>query len=162
MARLRQLWDEAHSTSEIGRRLETTKNAVIGKARTLALPGRPSPIRRGGPAPERQARQEAPAWTPPPVMPAGRAALAAAEDGNASPAAASVTVASLEPRAWPTRELREYRWQIGEPRTVGFRLCGAPTLGRGPYCEAHSQGAYVLAQPGRSNGSLERDAAKQD
>src|SRR5277367_81445 len=45
--RLRQLWTEGHSTSEIGRRLGVSKNAVVGKAHRLDLPGRPSPIRRG-------------------------------------------------------------------------------------------------------------------
>ena len=39
------LWDEGHSTSEIGRRMGITKNAVIGRAHRLMLPARPSPIR---------------------------------------------------------------------------------------------------------------------
>ena len=39
------LWDEGHSTSEIGRRMGITKNAVIGRAHRLRLPARPSPIK---------------------------------------------------------------------------------------------------------------------
>jgi GcrA cell cycle regulator len=46
--RLRALWDEGHSTAEIGRRLSVSKNAVVGKAHRLDLPARPSPIRRDG------------------------------------------------------------------------------------------------------------------
>ena len=42
ISRLRALWDEGHSTAEIGRRLGITKNAVVGKAHRLALPPRPS------------------------------------------------------------------------------------------------------------------------
>jgi len=38
---LRQLWDEGHSTAEIGRRLGVSKNAVVGKAHRLDL-SRPS------------------------------------------------------------------------------------------------------------------------
>jgi GcrA cell cycle regulator len=38
---LRQLWDEGHSTAEIGRRLGVSKNAVVGKAHRLDLPSRP-------------------------------------------------------------------------------------------------------------------------
>lgn len=45
IARLRVLWAEGHSTAEIGRRLDVSKNAVIGKAHRLDLPERPSPIR---------------------------------------------------------------------------------------------------------------------
>ncbi|MDQ2804861.1 MAG: GcrA family cell cycle regulator, partial [Pseudomonadota bacterium] len=43
--RLRALWEEGHSTAEIGRRLGVTKNAVVGKAHRLDLAARPSPIR---------------------------------------------------------------------------------------------------------------------
>ncbi|QCE32664.1 GcrA cell cycle regulator [Acetobacteraceae bacterium] len=43
--RLKTLWAEGHSTAEIGRRLGTTKNAVVGKAHRLKLPTRPSPIK---------------------------------------------------------------------------------------------------------------------
>ena len=45
IARLRQLWQDGHSTAEIGRRMGITKNAVVGKAHRLALVPRPSPIR---------------------------------------------------------------------------------------------------------------------
>jgi GcrA cell cycle regulator len=47
-ARLRVLWDEGHSTSEIGRRLGVSKNAIVGKAHRLDLTARPSPIKRSG------------------------------------------------------------------------------------------------------------------
>ena len=46
IGQLRALWDEGHSTAEIGRRLGVTKNAIVGKAHRLDLPARPSPIRR--------------------------------------------------------------------------------------------------------------------
>ncbi|NVN40949.1 GcrA family cell cycle regulator, partial [Ameyamaea chiangmaiensis] len=63
IARLRALWQEGLSTAEIGRQLEITKNAVVGKAHRLGLPPRPSPIRRqaseGSPRPSR-ARVAAP------------------------------------------------------------------------------------------------------
>lgn len=41
---LRALWAEEHPASEIGRRLGTTKNSIVGKAHRLGLPSRPSPI----------------------------------------------------------------------------------------------------------------------
>ena len=48
VARLRTLWAEGHSTAEIGRRMGTTKNAVIGKTHRLHLTPRASPIRGKG------------------------------------------------------------------------------------------------------------------
>jgi GcrA cell cycle regulator len=68
IGQLRALWDEGHSTAEIGRRLGVTKNAIVGKAHRLDLPARPSPIRRDpDAAPERRApvrRVEGPTLPP--------------------------------------------------------------------------------------------------
>ncbi len=47
ITRLRSLWQDGLSTAEIGRRMQITKNAVVGKAHRLTLPPRPSPIRKG-------------------------------------------------------------------------------------------------------------------
>ena len=47
-AMLIALWAENMSTPEIGRRLGISKNAAVGRAHRLGLPGKPSPIRRGG------------------------------------------------------------------------------------------------------------------
>ncbi len=40
------LWEEGLAASEIGRRLDVTKNAVIGKVHRLGLAKRQSPIRK--------------------------------------------------------------------------------------------------------------------
>ena len=44
--KLRNLWSEGLTTGEIGKRLDVSKNAVVGKAHRLGLKGRPSPIKR--------------------------------------------------------------------------------------------------------------------
>jgi GcrA cell cycle regulator len=46
--RLRQMWDRQMTASQIGASLGMSRNAVIGKARRLKLPARPSLIRRDG------------------------------------------------------------------------------------------------------------------
>src|SRR5690349_4459041 len=77
--RLRALWDEGHSTAEIGRRLGVSKNAVVGKAHRLDLPARPSPIRRDGAssgAPRRSAPRRVAGPTLPPLASAGPVLLA--------------------------------------------------------------------------------------
>lgn len=43
---LKELWAEGLTTGEIGKRLEVSKNAVVGKAHRLGLKSRPSPIKR--------------------------------------------------------------------------------------------------------------------
>lgn len=47
VAELERLWATGATTAEIGRKLNVSKNAVVGKTHRLGLPGRPSPIKRG-------------------------------------------------------------------------------------------------------------------
>ena len=47
VGQLRIFWDEGHSTAEIGRRIQMSKNAVIGKADRIGL-SRPSPLKPKG------------------------------------------------------------------------------------------------------------------
>ncbi len=46
IAELERLWATGATTAEIGRMLNVSKNAVVGKSHRLGLPGRPSPIKR--------------------------------------------------------------------------------------------------------------------
>ena len=46
IADLTRLWNEGLTTSEIGKRLGISKNAVVGKAHRMHLSARPSPIKR--------------------------------------------------------------------------------------------------------------------
>lgn len=73
IAELRRLWPTGLSTTEIGRRLGVSKNAVVGKAHRLELIARPSPIRpRRDGAPQRPRR---PRQTPPTPLTPERLAL---------------------------------------------------------------------------------------
>ncbi len=119
VAHLRTLWTEGHSTAAIARRMNTSKNSVVGKAHRLGLPPRPSPIRGKGTGerPRTRARirpgepslpplhpvaDSAPAQPPPPQPPRPTAPA----DRPAVPAAARPI--SREPCCWP----------IGEPSEI--------------------------------------------
>ena len=54
VARLRELWDQGLPTAQIGKLLDFTKNAVVGKAHRIGLERRPSPIRRTAVKPDRK------------------------------------------------------------------------------------------------------------
>jgi GcrA cell cycle regulator len=148
VSRLRSLWDEGHSTSEIGRRLGVSKNAVIGKARRLKLSRRPSPIRPAGsgcpppscrrPVPKLaeiaplRRTAPSPAAPAPPPRPAPRSlSLPSAPEGQSA-----VRPPSLR------RGTALCCWPLGEPGTHTFRFCDAPALPRKPYCEEHCVLAY--------------------
>ncbi len=49
---LKRLWDEGVTTGEIGRRLNISKNSIVGKVHRLGLSGRPSPIKRKNETPK--------------------------------------------------------------------------------------------------------------
>ena len=145
IARLRALWDEGHSTAEIGERLGCSKNAVIGKAHRLELPPRQSPIIRaaGAPAPKRYVAPPVPQRVAPPPPAAIRP--------PPEPARPVVQVIVSPPRR---AHALPCCWPVGEPGTPDFHFCGAEALPGRPYCEPHCGVAYVKVRDRR-----EADAA---
>jgi len=158
IARLRMLWDEGHATAEIARRMGITKNAVIGKAHRLDLPGRTSPILRNGPAKPSIPRAKGP--TLPAIgesKPADAPATAAPTPWQ-SAAPLRTAVATL---AAPVRRMsgEPCCWPLGEPGTRGFRYCDAATERGRPYCPEHADLSTVKGKERRSRAdgaSLDR------
>jgi len=135
------LWEEGLPTSEIGRRMGVTKNAVVGKVHRLGLKKRQSPIRQTASSaqpkkakpvqPRVQAGGQAPAALPKPVLPAGE-------------------VVRLD-------ELTSSMccWPEGEPGTEEFHFCGQPSVPDKPYCEEHCARAYVKVSKDKKKKGFE-------
>ncbi len=95
ISRLRSLWHEGLSTAEIGRRMQISKNAVVGKAHRLTLSPRPSPIRKNS---ERRDQGAAP---PRPVA-AGREPVAESELPRPQPPATpEIQIQAVHPASAP-------------------------------------------------------------
>ena len=143
ISRLRALWDEGHSTAEIGRRLGITKNAVVGKAHRLMLPPRPSPIRRSEAANHVPRREMVKRTTGPtlPALPEARPAPA--------PRPALRAVAP-QPRGV---RVSACCWPIGDPGTPSFRFCDGGALPNKPYCAEHAALAYVKVRDRREDAA---------
>jgi GcrA cell cycle regulator len=164
IVRLRALWDEGHSTAEIGRRLGVSKNAVVGKAHRLDLPARPSPIRRdgaGGSTPRRSAPRRVAGPTLPPLSSTGpmmsaapgptmvpQVATMAPKPVHAAPPA---RVAPPAPR--PYGRVVTCCWPIGEPGTRSFRFCDTSSEPGKPYCADHARLAYVKVRDRREDAA---------
>ncbi len=154
IVRLRGLWDEGHSTAEIGRRLGISKNAVVGKAHRLDLPARPSPIRRDGSSQPRPRRPRVPRVAGPTLPPlASTRAPAPAFGGTLRPA-----LSAPAPRPQPVPPPRYGRvitccWPIGEPGTRDFHFCDAASVPGKPYCEQHAEVAYVKIRDKRDDAA---------
>ena len=132
--RLRALWDEGLSIAEIGRRLETSKNSVVGKAHRLDLPARPSPIRApNGAQPPTVPRVYKRSLPPLPCIVA-----APPRPPHQPPAPPQKAPEPPKPRRPPTA----CQWPLGEPGSKGFRLCGDPAADGYPYCATHCRVAY--------------------
>ena len=155
--RLRQLWTEGRSASQIATEIGNgvTRNAVIGKVHRLGMSGR--------------AKDQAPATAKPrPVKPiversAPMSHSAPMTRGATALAYAPIHEPILAPRAvrqdvvvpMTTRvsimELREAmcRWPLGDPSTQEFRYCGCRSPIGAPYCADHSRLAYQPTQDRR-------------
>jgi GcrA cell cycle regulator len=161
IARLRVLWDEGHSTAEIGRRMSVSKNAVVGKAHRLNLPARPSPIRRD--ASGASARPPTPRRVTGPTLPPLPATAEAPRNvqlPTSAPQSASPAAPVRAPvlRQVPQAQPRSQRtvsccWPIGEPGTKSFRFCDADATPNKPYCTEHAQLAYVKVRDRRDEAA---------
>lgn len=136
IAQMRALWSEGHSTAEIGRRMGTSKNAVVGKAHRIFLPPRPSPIRAAGSdIASRETILRAHGPTLPPLASLVLQVQRAPQVALTAPAPAPI-------RAY-VPPARECCWPLGEPGTRGFRFCCEQSKPGKPYCDGHTKIAYV-------------------
>lgn len=151
---LRDLWaDTALSAAAIGRQLGLSKNAIVGKARRLDLPNRPSPIITTGPrtqASKAQARRRARVQQPPTPKPPRAAVISTQVLAGERSAQARreadrrqhrpVYVGNSAPLHYPP-ELT-CQWIEGDLRHGGS-YCGGARAPDRPYCAAHCEVAYV-------------------
>ena len=134
IADLMRLWNDGLSTSEIGKRLGITKNAVVGKAHRLHLSARPSPIKR--------VAMRLPLVKQPMLKPAVNVAPPVA-----APAAPAPQAHASAPKRAVEMTPHSCRWPIGHPGDSGFHFCGDSALPGTPYCSTHAAAAYVKVKP---------------
>jgi GcrA cell cycle regulator len=135
---LTQLWSEGRSGAEIARRLNVSRNSVIGKAHRLDLPRRPSPIRYS----EGERKQQTKACRHNilsgelPTLPSLKTTTAIL-DGAPTKTLPGQTgegaIFKIDCCCWP----------IGDPGSSSFQFCEQPTLPGKPYCQEHANRAYV-------------------
>ena len=146
LAQLRALWvqDPRLSTAEIGRRMRRTKSGVIGKARRLNLPGRPSPINHGAGKTQRPKHLREGATTLPPlraVKPLRAVVVRAVQPRPqvVTPPVPAEPVIIFKPRAagaclfplWPDHARPTHRY------------CGKPCEPDKHYCSEHQARCYT-------------------
>ena len=139
VARLKELWDQGLPTAQIGKLLDFTKNAVVGKAHRIGLERRPSPIRRTAVKPDRKKARS-------PVMPK----LNFENNENEIEQNRHISqIKSFQPSIKnifaPTYK-RGCEWPMGHPDESEFRFCNEERYDEKPYCLKHCSVAYVIPE----------------
>ncbi len=158
IAELKKLWQEGVTTGEIGKRLNVSKNSIVGKVHRLGLSGRPSPIKRKDPdatkttAPKAEKKPASPKSPKPKVekTPEPKPVKAKVEivkepevefipippvEKTPSKAGQNVSLTDLDNHTC--------RWPIGDPKDENFHFCGNKVRIGQTYCDEHAAIAYV-------------------
>lgn len=141
---LRSMWTEGVATSEMGRRLGVSKNAIVGKAHRMELDPRPSPIRRD---PSKPPAVRIIPYRPLAALPSCRQPVPPLALRSPPPARAIipqvVTPLPTPPPPPFQRRASSCCWPIGNPGTKLFRYCGDAGPPGKSYCLEHAKLAYV-------------------
>lgn len=160
IARLSTLWNDGLSTTDIGRQLGVSKNAVVGKAHRRGLQPRLNPVRRPQEAPAQPGSPRPHSKPTPKVAPSlpalpsqvNRPRPETAQTPQIRPSQLSEKNRVATPQNPPPRTeppslrlatVHACCWPIGEPGTQLFRFCDAIATDKTPYCATHAARAYI-------------------
>lgn len=163
---LKKMWHEGLTTGEIGKRLNVSKNSIVGKVHRLGLSGRPSPIKKKensensvkpAPVKEKEAKPVKEEKAPVKVkaektekieehVKEERVKTAQEEkDEKIATAKGEARFEAYKQGKTMLTDLDNHtcRWPIGDPKDENFHFCGKKVKIGQTYCEEHSGIAYV-------------------
>ncbi len=149
---LKRMWKEGLTTGEIGKRLNVSKNSIVGKVHRLGLSGRPPPIKKKEttPAPSKPA-------TPKPTKVVKEEKITAPKpapvEKKKEEPIKEIFTKNITPPTSPVKNTGNLsltdldnhtcRWPIGDPKDDNFHFCGKKVRIGQTYCEEHAAVAYV-------------------
>ncbi|MBI29030.1 MAG: hypothetical protein CFH21_00571 [Alphaproteobacteria bacterium MarineAlpha5_Bin11] len=144
VSQLRELWDQGLPTSQIGKILNFTKNAVVGKAHRIGLERRPSPIKRSIMKPDRKKARA-------PLMPDLNFNLKSDKDFEHQADNQNNQNNELKEKLLSKDLIVNGRsigceWPIGHPNEISFHYCGSERIEGKPYCSKHCEQAYIMPE----------------
>jgi GcrA cell cycle regulator len=150
--RLKAMWAIRASAGEIAAALTAmgqvrTRNAVLGMAHRLGLPGRPSPIRGpAGPRPAQPPRK-------PPRPPAAPAAPRPKDPAPRPPVPAPAEARAVYRPVAPVSPHRTCQWPMND--AAPWEFCGKPRdpTRRLPYCTEHAVRAIAPPRERREDAA---------
>jgi GcrA cell cycle regulator len=149
---LKKLWGKGLTTTEIGKKLNVSKNSVVGKVHRLGLKSRPSPIKvtKEEPKSKKSLPVEKKSAKVATVAPKPKNEIKIPEvkvksKDKTKVADTSVDIIDLKPGMC--------KWPSGDPKTPNFHFCGKKSLEGKPYCAAHYAMAYTSSKSLKENKS---------
>ena len=139
VARLKELWDQGLPTAQIGKLLDFTKNAVVGKAHRIGLERRPSPIRRTAVKPDRKKARS-------PVIPKLNFENQSVSDNKENENSSTKIFYPKIGKLFNSIAKRGCEWPEGHPDEDEFHFCGKDRFEDKPYCIDHCAVAYVIPE----------------
>ena len=136
---LRELWDQGLPTSQIGKILDFTKNAVVGKAHRIGLERRPSPIKRSIIKPDRKKAKA-------PITPDLSFNLKSDENFDYNNSSKNSNGRIFHKSILGNNKSVGCEWPIGHPNEIDFHYCGGEKIEGKPYCMEHCSKAYVAPE----------------
>lgn len=158
---LQKLWEKGLSTTEIAKKMNVSKNSVVGKVHRLCLKARPSPIKKKDAENTKKTAPENPAIEA--EIKEEKITTEVKEKTETTEAKIVVETVQITKENIPapknkadkkqqTKHLKlveldshTCRWPIGDPRDEDFCFCGKKVRAGQTYCDEHSQVAYVKA-----------------
>jgi GcrA cell cycle regulator len=151
IAKLKSLFEKGLSTSEIGKRLGLTKNAVVGKINRLGLnmAGASSSAKTAA----KKAKKAAAPVRPSKVVkkPAGVKKSASKKEIAKNRTESRRKTERIIQHSAQLMALRadQCRWPVGDPDSDDFHFCGEKCFTGKPYCFEHCKVAYQFSAPAR-------------
>lgn len=155
VADLKKMWAEGLTTGEIAKRLDVSKNSVVGKVHRLGLSGRPSPIKKKAEVETtkieiKQAPKTVKKEKPIAVKPI-KAPIEVKKEvidktiKQERPIKKEIEFKLHKEGSVRVTDLDTHtcRWPIGDPKDEKFHFCGKRIRVGQTYCEEHSEIAYV-------------------
>ena len=132
ISKMKALFDKGHSTSEIGKKLGFSKNAVVGKINRLGWNAEPKkPAKKAAP------KKDAPVKKAAPVKKVVEKKSKKTDINKFIHNSQGLMVLAPD----------QCRWPIGSPDSDDFRFCGEKVFPGKPYCFEHCKLAYQFTTP---------------
>jgi GcrA cell cycle regulator len=152
ITKLKSLLERGLSTSEIGKKLGFTKNAVVGKINRLGLNNttKKAPEKKPAKTLKAPAKVQKPAKQVKAPVKAQKPARDKKVESHVRAESKKKTEKSIQ-NFVALMELRQdqCRWPIGSPDSDDFRFCGEKCFSGKPYCFEHCKVAYQFTPPAK-------------